>query len=104
MGRCGRPVWASVTFRLLRPASHYGTGKNAATVKPSAPEWPVGYPDIDKLARCTLDALSGLAFQDDARIVSLYVGKAYATSPDKVGASIKVGAWPTRQHEALEAA
>lgn len=82
------PVWVSITFRMARPKGHYGK----RGLRESAPLHPTVYPDVDKLARCTLDALTGLAFEDDSRIVSLYVGKQYAV-PGREGASIKVGAW-----------
>ena len=31
------PVSVTATFRFPRPQSHYGTGRNADTLKPSAP-------------------------------------------------------------------
>ncbi len=82
------PVWVSITFRMARPKGHYGK----RGLLESAPMHPTVYPDVDKLARCTLDALTGLAFEDDSRIVSLYVGKQYAV-PGREGARITVGAW-----------
>jgi Holliday junction resolvase RusA-like endonuclease len=83
------PVCVSVTFRLARPKGHYGK----RGLLNSAPLHPTVKPDIDKLVRCTLDALTGLAFEDDSRIVSLYVGKTYAV-PGREGAKITVCAWP----------
>lgn len=82
------PVWVSITFRMARPKGHYGK----RGLLNSAPLYPVVYPDADKLARCTLDVLTGLTYEDDARIVSLYVGKQYAV-PGREGAAIRVGAW-----------
>ena len=82
------PVWVSITFRMARPKGHYGK----RGLRESAPLYPTVHPDVDKLARCTLDALTGLAFEDDSRIVSLYVGKQYAV-PGREGAKIMVGAW-----------
>lgn len=72
------PLRVSIEFRFARPDSHYGTGRNANTLKPSAPGWPIGRPDIDKLARATLDSLIGIAFHDDSRIVELSASKRYA--------------------------
>jgi crossover junction endodeoxyribonuclease RusA len=40
-------------------------------------------PDIDKLARATLDALTGVAFEDDAQVTALHVTKRYG-SPERV--------------------
>jgi crossover junction endodeoxyribonuclease RusA len=79
-------VSARIEFRLLRPKGHYGTGRNAGTVRASAPDFPHGKPDIDKLARAVLDGLTeGGAWTDDAQVVTLEVHKVYAA---KAGADI----------------
>lgn len=56
-------------FAFPRPASHYGTGRNAAKLKPSAP---VAYhgqkPDISKLLRAVEDSMTGIAYDDDSQI------------------------------------
>jgi crossover junction endodeoxyribonuclease RusA len=81
-------VSARIEFRLLRPKGHYGTGRNAGTVRASAPDFPHGKPDIDKLARAVLDGLTeGGAWTDDAQVVSLEVYKVYAA---KAGADIEL--------------
>jgi Holliday junction resolvase RusA-like endonuclease len=36
-------------------------------------------PDVDKLARCVLDALVGIAYEDDAQVAALHVVKTYGT-------------------------
>lgn len=68
-----------VTFYLPRPRGHYGTGRNAATLKPSAPGRPWTKPDLDKLLRSTLDALgeAGL-WADDSRVAVVLAEKQYA--------------------------
>jgi crossover junction endodeoxyribonuclease RusA len=79
-------VYVRICFRLARPKGHYGTGRNAGTVRASAPDFPHGKPDIDKLARAVLDGLTeGGAWTDDAQVVSLEVYKVYAA---KAGADI----------------
>ena len=35
-------------------------------------------PDVDKLARCILDALTGVVWKDDAQVISLRASKRYA--------------------------
>ena len=90
------PVWVAITFRMPRPAGHY---TKRGELRESAPMHPVVAPDIDKLARLALDALTGLAFTDDSRVVWLRVGKQYAV-PGRAGASITVGAWCAEQQEA----
>ena len=46
-------------------------------------------PDIDKLARSVLDALTGVAYQDDSQVVLLTCRKQYTTD-GKTGAWISV--------------
>jgi Holliday junction resolvase RusA-like endonuclease len=71
------PLSVSMTFYSARPKSHYGTGRNASVLKPSAPPFPAGRPDALKLARGTEDALTGVVFKDDAQVVDLRVAKRY---------------------------
>jgi|SRR5688572_6708902 len=76
-----------LVFRLQRPGGHWA--KRGGGIKPSAPLYPRSKPDADKLARATLDSLTGIVFDDDARIVVLVVEKYYA-SPGNEGATITV--------------
>jgi crossover junction endodeoxyribonuclease RusA len=85
-----RPLVVSITFRMARTAGHWGKGKNAGRLKPTAPLYPQTKPDIDKLARATLDALTGIVFDDDSRIARLELFKVYAQPGDE-GARITVG-------------
>lgn len=60
---------AEMTFTLTRPKTHFGTGRNAERVRPSAPLLPLGVPDLSKLARSTEDALTTAGvYRDDALI------------------------------------
>ena len=71
-GTCGRPVDVSVTFVLARPKGHFRTGRNAHLLRDTAPTFPAGKPDIDKLARAVLDGLTaGGAFADDGQVAIL---------------------------------
>lgn len=46
-------------------------------------------PDIDNVAKVVLDALNGIAWEDDAQVVSLTVSKLNRTwSPEKLSVSI----------------
>jgi Holliday junction resolvase RusA-like endonuclease len=67
--RSHEAVALEFVFYRSRPASHYGTGRNARVLKPSAPAWPIGKPDALKMARGAEDALTGVAFADDAQVV-----------------------------------
>jgi crossover junction endodeoxyribonuclease RusA len=72
------PVAVEVTVRLPRPKGHYGTGRNSGTVKLSAPRFPAGRPDLDKLLRALFDGLTmGGAWADDSQVVNLGAWKLY---------------------------
>lgn len=91
--RLAGPVAVAITFYLPRPAGHYGTGRNAGRLRPSAPAYPAVKPDVDKLERATLDGLTtGKAYEDDARVVDLSSRKRYAdpAAGIPVGAAIEV--------------
>lgn len=62
----GVPLRARLTFYMPRPPS---CRRKAPMVKP----------DIDKLVRSTLDAMEGVAFDQDSRVVHLTASKTYAT-------------------------
>lgn len=73
------PVRVIAGFYYARPAGHYGTGRNAGIVKPSAPVFKESAPDLDKLQRALGDALTQAgAIRDDARIVAWDVDKLWA--------------------------
>ena len=85
-----RPATIDVTFYFLRPRAHYGTGRNAGTLKPSAPTHPTSraHGDIDKLARSTLDALvSAGVLRDDSLVTDLQARKRWG---DRAGCTITI--------------
>lgn len=47
-------------------------------------------PDIDKLARAVLDALTGIAFADDARVIDLHARKRLAEIGETPGVHIEI--------------
>jgi crossover junction endodeoxyribonuclease RusA len=78
------PVAVVVTFWLTRPKS-----------APKRRTLPDRKPDLDKLARSTLDALTTAGvIVDDARIVELTCRKLYATEGFPTGALIKIKQGP----------
>lgn len=80
----------TLTFYLPRPKGHYGTGRNAATLRPSAPAYPAVKPDVDKLQRSTLDALTTAGvLRDDAQVIDIRAVKRYADGRP-AGASVRV--------------
>jgi crossover junction endodeoxyribonuclease RusA len=62
------PVGISLGFELNRPKSHPKT----------RPTWPIARPDIDKLGRSVLDALTAVCFKDDSQVVYLEMAKGWA--------------------------
>lgn len=80
----GEPVTGPVVVWLVgflpRPKSHFGTGRNASKLKPSAPAVPATKPDLDKLARLVGDSLTNAGvLRDDAQIVTWHAHKRYAS-------------------------
>lgn len=71
------PIGLTLLFYMPRPKGHYGSGRNADKLKPSAPEWPTVKPDTTKLLRGVEDALTGLLWRDDAQIVHQVASKRY---------------------------
>lgn len=85
-----RPLRVGIVFRLARIKGHYET--KTGKLKASAPSVCSVRPDIDKLVRATLDPLTGVIWDDDARIVELAVAKTYA-APGREGARILIEEW-----------
>lgn len=71
------PLGMSAIFTLARPKGHFRTGRFAASLRASAPEWPVVKPDCTKLLRAVEDALTGVVWRDDAQVVEQAVSKRY---------------------------
>lgn len=92
------PLIASMIFTFARPKGHYRTGRNAHLLRDTAPARPAVTPDLSKILRSTEDALTGVIWADDARVVGYSgLGKFYAgtTAADVLtmpGCVIRV--WP----------
>jgi crossover junction endodeoxyribonuclease RusA len=72
------PVALSLTFYLRRPPSRarkYGAADKR--------------PDLDKLVRSVLDALTTICWHDDAQVVALHAAKRYATNDEPEGILIE---------------
>ena len=93
-----------LVFYFPRPKSHFGTGKNATTLKLSAPIWHTKKPDIDNLEKAVYDALSeksgiGL-WKDDTQVVKSRPEKRYA---DNRPAGMLIDIYSLEQHGEEEA-
>jgi Holliday junction resolvase RusA-like endonuclease len=75
------PLALEMVFSLPRPKGHFGSGRNAGRVRPSAPAYPATKPDTTKLVRSTEDALKGIVWRDDAQVVEQVARKVYADRP-----------------------
>jgi Holliday junction resolvase RusA-like endonuclease len=82
------PLAVLVVFHMPRPKGHYGSGRNTGKLKANAPAFHTSKPDATKLLRTTEDALTHIAWKDDAQIAVQGVRKVY--SSDRVGAEITV--------------
>ena len=76
------PLAVTFEFQFMRPKGHYGS----KGLRASAPLHPAVRPDLLKCARSTEDAMSGLAYRDDAQIVHETLIKRYGC---------QAGAWIT---------
>lgn len=68
------PITLNMTFMLTRPR----------TVKRREPTVP---PDLDKLVRAVLDALTAIAYLDDSQVTEIFARKVYGDLP---GAHIEI--------------
>ncbi len=75
-------VSVRLDFVLARPKSH-----PKRTTRPHCSK-----PDIDKLARGVLDALTGIAWADDSQVTRLWASKRYAALEEQPGVLVSLGA------------
>ncbi len=68
-------VFLALDFRFARPKDHFGTGRNAARLKPAAPGDHLQAPDVLKLSRGVEDALQGVIYKNDSQIVREFLSK-----------------------------
>lgn len=84
------PVAVTIVFTFKRLKSHYGTGRNAAVLRPDAPLYKHTKPDVDKLERATFDAITAAGvWADDSRVAHTSIDKVYG---DVEGAHIRIRA------------
>ena len=80
------------TFTFKRPLSHYGTGRNWNQMKERY--WYAQMtrkPDVDKLARATMDALTAAGvWADDAQVHLLQAEKVWSNDRLREGARVMV--------------
>jgi Holliday junction resolvase RusA-like endonuclease len=67
------PITIDVEFRFQRPKAHF----NKTGLKPSAPKPMTQSPDLDKLVRSVLDALTFYAYVDDKQVTRVNATKTW---------------------------
>lgn len=82
------PLAVELVFWFPRLKSHY---KSNGQLRADAPTHKVSTPDIDKLGRAALDAItaSGMWY-DDAQVADLELKKRYADKPDGIGLAVSL--------------
>lgn len=75
------PISLTLIFVRRRPKGHFRSGSNAHLLRSKAPVRPITKPDTTKLVRCVEDALTGIAWADDAQVVSQFAEKRYGDRP-----------------------
>lgn len=73
------PISLAVEFVLARPKKHFRTGSKSHLLRDDAPHWHTTKPDRGKLLRAVEDALTGLAWIDDAQVCAGTVNKCYGS-------------------------
>lgn len=87
------PVSVCLAFTFGRPKKHYRTGRHAGELLSTAPSLHTTRPDVDKLARAVLDALTGIAFRDDGQVAELSARKTFGGRP-----GVRITIAPTEAH------
>lgn len=72
------PLQTRISARMPRPKHHYRTGKNSHILRDDAPHWYDKAPDIDKMGRAILDALTSAGvYGDDRQVAHLDIRATY---------------------------
>jgi len=81
------PLGMSCWFYSLRPKAHFGSRGGESYIKDSAPRFNATNPDCTKLIRSTEDALEGVVYVNDSRLVCSLPWKCYG---NRAGARVVV--------------
>ena len=84
------PLSVTIRFLLPRPKSHFRSGRYSDKLRDDVPAYHLIRPDVDKMSRAILDAMTGVVYMDDSLIVSKKVSKEYASPGEDPGADITV--------------
>lgn len=80
--------WPDGAFISVEVTAHYRIPKNANKAAVAAMQagklLPGRKPDIDNILKVVLDALNGVAYRDDSKVVSVSANKIYSHTPKLV--------------------
>lgn len=83
------PIEITVAFSLRRPMSHFVGNDRVRGLRKTAPLYHTGRPDVDKLLRSTLDALTSAGVYADDSLISLVMAtKTWCDEDEPPGADI----------------
>lgn len=83
----GGPIYIDVVFTFKRPDKHYlpaNTKRPVRELREDAPQYMTQSPDIDKLLRAVLDALTGRAYADDREVAHILAIKVWGEQSQTV--------------------
>ena len=84
-----RPVMLRLSFAMPQPRT-----------KSSQRPYPSVTPDLDKLARCVFDSLTGIVYKDDGQVCRSLIEEAYTAVEKEQGVTIEV--WIPDEEEPRE--
>jgi Holliday junction resolvase RusA-like endonuclease len=77
----------TMQFYMPRPKSHLRVNGELTS---RAPIHHISKPDLDKLVRCVLDALTGVVWNDDSQVVKIDAYKGYESPIIGTGVKIRI--------------
>ena len=86
------PVELTLTFLFARPASHFGTGRNAGVVKPKYADMRhISRPDEDNCVKAVKDELQQMGFyRNDSQVWRLTAEKRWCTQGQRAGMEMEM--------------
>jgi crossover junction endodeoxyribonuclease RusA len=84
------PVHVNAVFSFPRPLKHHANNRRDRPIRKDAPMLHAKQPDIDKVIRAVLDAMTGVVYTDDNLVSKIDAIKLWASDQDDAGVHISV--------------
>jgi Holliday junction resolvase RusA-like endonuclease len=81
------PVFLEVLALLDRPRSHFNS-RGELNAAGKANWWCIRRPDVDNQIKLVADALNGVAYRDDAQVVTAHIHRRWAQPGETAGLTI----------------